>query len=626
LTLYARAVESSGTVATVEFFAGSASLGAVSNGSQMVFTNVSSEPLFPLAWSNVVAGTYAIRAVATDALGNAATSSVVNISVVSNSPPTNIPFVVSFWYPTNGQSFVAPATVGVHALVTDSNIVQTVQYFSGATSIGTVTNTKAVLLTNTTAGNPFFMGWSNVPAGNFSLTAVATDSVGNTATSAPVTIHVTNAPPPVVRPSVYIYSPTNYAVYSPPANLILYARAVESAGTVATVQFFAGSASLGVVSNGIQMVFTNVSSEPLFALAWSNVVAGTYAIRAVATDTLGNAATSSVVNISVVSNSPPTNIPFVVSFWYPTNGQSFVAPATVGVHALVTDSNVVQTVRYFSGATSIGIVTNTNGVPLANTSAGNPFFMGWSNVPAGNYSLTAVATDSAGNTATSAPVNIYVLSNLPPAVSIYASDPVAIEGTNTTNWYPLPVVPAAGISGGNTATFLLSRDGQTNADLTVYYSIGGTASNGVDYAAIPNNVTIAAGQRYALVTVVPLNDNDSAYRSSDTVVLGLTVPSNAPPPYRIGSQSKAGAIILEETLVPVVLPTVRNLSGDSVYVSLPASNGMNYSLQTSSDLLNWQPVSTNTVLKGSAQFVDPYGAANSRLFYRIVPAAGPADY
>ena len=73
---------------------------------------------------------------------------------------------------------------------------------------------------------------------------------------------------------------------------------------------------------------------------------------------------------------------------------------------MVTDSNVVKTVQYFSGATSIGIVTNTKGVLLTNTSAANPFYMLWSNVPAGNYTLTAVATDSAGLTATSAPVNI----------------------------------------------------------------------------------------------------------------------------------------------------------------------------------------------------------------------------
>jgi len=51
-----------------------------------------------------------------------------------------------------------------------------------------------------------------------------------------------------------------------------------------------------------------------------------------------------------------------------------------------------------------------------------------------------------------------------------------------------------------------------------------------------------------------------------------------------------------------------------------------YSLQISTDLINWQPFSTNTVLKGSAQFVDPNGTSGSGLYYRIVPVTTPASY
>ena len=152
----------------------------------------------------------------------------------------SVPFNISFWYPTNGQTFLAPATIGVHAQLTDSNVVETVQYFSGTNSIGIVTNTRGVLLTNLTTESPFYMAWSNVPAGKYTLTAVATDSAGLMATSAPVNIIVSNPPPVIVRPAVYIYSPANGSIFPPPANLTLYARAVENNGTVATVEFFAG--------------------------------------------------------------------------------------------------------------------------------------------------------------------------------------------------------------------------------------------------------------------------------------------------------------------------------------------------------------------------------------------------
>ena len=45
---------------------------------------------------------------------------------------------------------------------------------------------------------PFELTWSNAPPGDYKLTAKATDNVGATAVSDPVTIHVGGTPPPVV--------------------------------------------------------------------------------------------------------------------------------------------------------------------------------------------------------------------------------------------------------------------------------------------------------------------------------------------------------------------------------------------------------------------------------------------
>ena len=593
LTVYARAVETGGTVATVQVFANGTPLGVVSNS--MVFTNISTEPLYPVAWTNVPAGSYALKAVATDALGNSSTSSVVNVTVLPNAPPPPpVPFAVSFWYPTNGQSFLAPANVGVHALATDSNVVRTMHYFANGASIGIVTNITSVLLTNITQGSPFFLDWSNVPTGSYALTAVATDNQGYTATSPVVNITVTNVPPPVSKPAAYIYSPTNGESYVTPATVNLYAHAYESPGQIATVQFFANSVSLGVVSNASQVIVPAISTAYLFPLTWSNAPAGAYALQVVATDTNGYTATSSVVNITINTNVPPPNIPFATGFWYPTNGQFFLAPANVGVHAWVTDSNVVQTVHYFANGNSIGAVTNISSVMLTNTSAGNPFFLDWSNVPTGSYALTAVATDSAGNNATSAPVNIFVLASLPPVITIYATDPVAVVGTNSLNIYYPTTTATNYISGGNTATFVVHRNASTNTVTVVYYAVSGTASNGVDYQALPGSITIPAGTSYALITIYPLNA-DSSYPYYDTVVLSL-IPSqaatNLPPAYTIGSPSSAGAIILNDNYLPIPQPLIRSLSDNSLHLSLPATNGMNFALQSSTDLVNWMTICT----------------------------------
>jgi hypothetical protein len=106
----------------------------------------------------------------------------------------------------------------------------------------------------------------------------------------------------------------------------------------------------------------------------------------------------------------------------------------------------------------------------------------------------------------------------------------------------------------------------------------------------------------------------------------LTLPDITPSPYILGWPGKAGAIILEENVLPILRPMIRGLADHSIHVSLPATNGMNVSVQISTDLINWLPVCTNTVLKGSAQFVDADGGANPDSFYRIVPVATPPAY
>jgi hypothetical protein len=52
--------------------------------------------------------------------------------------------------------------------------------------------------------------------------------------------------------------------------------------------------------------------------------------------------------------------------------------------------------------------------------------------------------------------------------------------------------------------FLICRYDDASGDLTVDYSIGGSAINGTHYATIPNTVTIPAGQYWARVNITPL--------------------------------------------------------------------------------------------------------------------------
>src|SRR5437773_6462395 len=110
-----------------------------------------------------------------------------------------------------------------------------------------------------------------------------------------------------------------------------------------------------------------------------------------------------------------------------------------------------------------------------------------------------------------------------PVVTIRASDPFA-------SW------------SGDPAAFTVFRDGPTNATLNVFYLIGGTASNGADYASIGNYVMIPAGTRASSIFIKPINNGQT---NAETVELRLSPPPTMPPVnYSIGSPSNATVYIV----------------------------------------------------------------------------------
>jgi len=89
---------------------------------------------------------------------------------------------MSITAPANGAMFPSATALTVSASASDSDgTVSQVQFFAGATSIGTKT------------ASPCSISWTPASSGPFTLTAVATDNQGATTTSAPVSITVTAA-------------------------------------------------------------------------------------------------------------------------------------------------------------------------------------------------------------------------------------------------------------------------------------------------------------------------------------------------------------------------------------------------------------------------------------------------
>jgi hypothetical protein len=190
------------------------------------------------------------------------------VSVTGNSPPT-----VALTQPADGASYPAPATVSLAATAGDADgAVTKVEFFNGAAKLGE----------DTTA--PYTFTWNGVAAGNYTLTARATDDLGFVTTSTPATITVTanNSPP-----SAAITSPADGASFAWKPTITITATASDPDGTVTKVEFRDGTTTLA-----------QDTSAP-YSYLWRNVSQGTHALTVRATDNAGAVTTSPVVTITV---------------------------------------------------------------------------------------------------------------------------------------------------------------------------------------------------------------------------------------------------------------------------------------------------------------------------------------
>jgi hypothetical protein len=451
-------------------------------------------------------------------------------------------------------------------------------------------------------------------------------------------------------PTAALVCPANGATFYTPANIALLALAGEVGGAVTNVEFFAGANDLG--RGAPVSVEPNGGGGPAgqeYSLTWLNVPTNLYALTAVATDSTGVSTTSAVVNITVLPGPPPANGPLTVRIVSPPDGSVFQAPVNIPLYAYAVESNgTVTTVEFFAGTNSLGLASPVTAVPpplppgevqppiLIVVPPNNYWELVWSNAPLEtNVALTALAADSGGATAVSAPVTISVLpssappTNRPPIVNIIATDPAAIGGTNKWVWpgetnslptwaaWPAAVCRLFTNCAPKTAAFTVNRWGDTNGGLTVLYGIGGTASNGVDYVAIPGFVTIPSGNRNAVITIMPIEDGPT--NVIKTVILTLEASTNTPADYVVGYPPSAAVIILDSTDPRA---TAGLLPDRSFHLAMSGPDAAWYSIEYSTNLTSWTPVCTNQVINGSIDFVDPAPLDARARYYRAVPLDG----
>lgn len=231
----------------------------------------------------LAAGLYDFRAIATDLAGNQTTSAAVTGRRVDNTPPT-------------GVTITAPpaqfrGTITINAgtpLDTGGSGVASVAIQRSPAGAGTWTS----ICSDTTAAYSCSFDSTVVTDGLYDFRALATDNAGNTATSAVSTSRrVDNT-----GPNVALTDPG-----SPLRATVALAATATDAGSGMTSVAFEYKLSAGAT-------WTTISTDTTSAYTASfNTAAlnGTYDIRALATDAVGNQSASVVANI-VIDNTRPT--------------------------------------------------------------------------------------------------------------------------------------------------------------------------------------------------------------------------------------------------------------------------------------------------------------------------------
>jgi hypothetical protein len=446
LTLNATASDSDGTVSSVQFMVNGVAQGAAATTAPYAGT-----------WTPLAAGTYTVTAQATDNTGNTTTSAPITVNITANGAPT-----VSIITPKTGATVSASTVVTLTASAADADgTVARVRFFGNGTVIGTPVTAA-----------PFSTGWTPTAAGTYNIVAEATDNSGNVTNSAPITLTVIANQPPTVS----VIAPATGYITTSGMPVLVSASANDADGTIAQVRLLVNGSAI-----------TAPLTKPPYSSTWTPGSAGTYSIVAEATDNSGNVTSSQPVSVTVIGNTAPT-----VSISAPVSGSTVRVGATTTIDVSAKDNDgVVASVQVYvnGGALSAPITTF-------------PYRASWTPTAEGVYRISAIATDNAGASTTSATSTVLAVSALSAATDRVYSGP--FNGLGDAGKFEVVVT-------SSTATFI---GYSTAAPAKVYYvpdmtldaagGFSGTDANGHTITGSVNDtgVTVMIDNKTLLIGVV----------------------------------------------------------------------------------------------------------------------------
>ena len=441
ITLAANASDPDG-ISRVEFYQGSTLIGTSTNAP------------YGGTWTNVTPGTYSLTAKAYDAFGISGVSAPVVVTVTGASAISR--HGSAFLDGGAGCSWPSPSSASYTVGSGPNRLLLLAIKQDGGTPSGNATYAGAAMtllktgddgfgqqfyiyaLRNPASGaNSIQQAWSTFPA---HCHWFATDYDGVDQTADP---------------------PDGTAGYGRPGALVTAVSATGlSAGTTGDWIWAWGS---GFYDSGVSFTagVTMLQSGSSQYIGDSNASVGSGA----------NAVTLSGSNVDLVyaialkaaASSGGGGAP-VVTLTSPAEGSSFTAPASITLTATASDTNGINRVEFYQGATLIA--TSTNGRADGTV----PYTAPWSGVVAGSYTLTAKAYDAVSPTVvtTSAAVHMSVTgSGGTSAISRHGS--AFLDGGGGCSW-PSPSSASYMVGSGSNRLLLLAikQDGGTPSGNATY--------------------------------------------------------------------------------------------------------------------------------------------------------------
>jgi len=409
--------------------------------------------------------------------------------------------------PATGTTYAPGAPITFTATAADiDGTVTKVEFFQGSTSLGLGTLAAGVYTLTLPTGLP-------EQVADYAITAKATDNDLQVTTSTPVvTISVGNA-----APLATLTAPANAASYILGDAVTVTATATDADGTVASIEFFNGTTSLGV---------DNTSP---YSVTFTPSVTGPITLTAKATDNLAKVGPASASrSITVVANQLPTVALGSISAT-PALGVALTLTATAS-----DVDGTIASVEFFNGATSLGNGTLAAGV----------YSLTFTPSVQGATAFTAKATDNKGGFKVSVAVNVvitdlsaaYLLGTISQPCSIESvclpitTNGLSVTGINGFNFSikydKAKVLPTGNVTVSNALILPFLAAGKNAEAITDYTTSidipNGIINIGINFNGSPgpdsvNRVFTGNGQ----VACVEFNKT-TAFQSIDTAAFSFT--------------------------------------------------------------------------------------------------------